>query len=215
MNTQKTTGEPMRRSTLATLRSLVPIRTLTFAESLRIADSRLRELLEIQDDALPEAAISELPRIRIVRRVLPTSGMIYWDGQEWVIALNFREPEARQRFTLLHEYKHILDHGNLERLYPGSRAADSAKQAEQAADYFAGCALMPRVLVKRAWGNGRQTPEAMAEIFDVSPRAAEVRIAQLSLTEPTARCAPRSSGKPMANRYFRISTWPKHEWRTA
>ncbi|GAA1771618.1 ImmA/IrrE family metallo-endopeptidase [Nostocoides vanveenii] len=218
MNKQSTTDEPMRRSTLTTLRRLVPNRNLTFSEALRVAElqaSRLRELLDVRGEALPEEAISELPRIRVVRRVLPTSGMSYWNGQEWVIALNFREPEARQRFTLLHEYKHILDHGSLERLYTGSRSADTAKQAEQAADYFAGCALMPKLLVKRAWGNRRQSPEALAQLFDVSPRAAEVRLAQLGLTEPMARCAPPARSQRSANRYFRLSTWPSPEWSAA
>ena len=205
------------RSVLASLRALIPQRTVTFTEALRIAElqaARLRSLLGVTDDSLPEEAIAGLPRIQIVRRVLPTSGMSYWDGQSWVIALNAREPETRQHFTLLHEYKHILDHGRTERLYSGSQTTTAEQQAEHAADYFAGCALMPKKLVKRAWGNRIQTPEALAGMFDVSPRAVEVRLAQLGLTEPTRRCETAGSRRSgwRSQRYFRsLST----NWRAA
>lgn len=199
------------QSVLASLRAVVPRRIVTFGEAPRIAElqaARLRELTMNEDAALPEDAIAGLPRIRISRRRLPTSGMSYWNGQEWVIALNSTEPEARQRFTLLHEYKHIVDHGQAERLYRGSERAGPNVQAEHVADYFAGCVLMPKRLVKRAWGQGIQTPERLAERFEVSPRAAEVRLAQLGLTEPIQRC-DLAAIRPLRrrrNRYFRASS---------
>ncbi len=207
------------RSVLASLRALIPQRTVTFTEALRIAElqaARLRSLLDITDDSLSEEVITGLPRIQIVRRVLPTSGMSYWDGQSWVIALNAREPETRQHFTLLHEHKHILDHGHADRLYGTRFASSTDQQAEHAADYFAGCALMPKALVKRAWGNGIQTPEALADIFDVSPRAAQVRLAQLGLTEPVQRCATAATAASRSWRprtYFRSLATSK--WRAA
>lgn len=209
------------RSVLASLRALAPERAVTFNEALRIAElqaARLRIMLEVGDHDLPEDAIAGLPRIRIVRRRLPTSGMSYWDGQTWVIALSNRELATRQHFTLLHEYKHILDHGRADRLYTGTTATNAEQQAEHAADYFAGCALMPKRLVKRAWGNGIQTPEALAGIFDVSPRAAEVRLAQLGLTDPVQRCRTSATsttrGHWRARPYFRsLST--NTNWRAA
>ena len=163
LNTTTRTGTG---SVLAGLRSLVPHRGLSFGEALRIADlqaTRLRELTGATDDTFPEEAIAGLPRIRIVRRRIPTSGVSYWDGQEWIIALNSREPEARQRFTLMHEYKHIVDHGGTDRLYTGTQSTGADKQAEQAADYFAGCVLMPRVLVKRDRRFHRNRPGACNE----------------------------------------------------
>ncbi len=209
------------RSVLATLRALVPNRTITFTESLRIAElqaARLRTILNVGDEDLPEDAIVGLPRIRIVRRRLPTSGVSYWDGQAWVIALNILEPDTRQHFTLMHEYKHILDHGHVERLYTGTTTTSAQQQAEHAADYFAGCALMPKKLVKRAWGNRIQSPEALAGLFDVSPRAAEVRLAQLGLTDAVPRCGTSTTSAargPWRTRpYFRsLSTNPN--WRAA
>jgi Zn-dependent peptidase ImmA (M78 family) len=193
----KTTYE--ERSMLACLRALIPIRELQFGEALVIAElqaNRLLALSGISDGPLPSDVITELPRIRLAYRDLPTSGLSYWDGRgrTWVICLNMAEPCTRQRFTLLHEYKHIIDHGRTDRLYTGSSGHSAEKQAEQAADYFAGCALMPKRLVKRAWGQRIQRPTVLAELFDVSARAVEVRLAQLGLTEPRSRCAPPSAG---------------------
>jgi Zn-dependent peptidase ImmA (M78 family) len=197
------------RSVLVSLRRLVPERPLEFAEALRVAELqavRLRELSDVAEDAMPEAVVSELPRISVVRRQLPTSGMSYWNGRCWIIALNSSEPEARQRFTLFHEYKHIIDHGRTDQLYTGTRSHTADEQAEQAADYFAGCVLMPKRLLKRAWGNGVQNTTRLAALFDVSPRAVEVRLAQIGLSDPVERCSPpRRSGPRRPRRYFRAA----------
>jgi Zn-dependent peptidase ImmA (M78 family) len=190
---------------LASLRGLVPPRQLTFAEALRLAElqsSRLRRLLDVRSLEFPEDAIADMPRIEVRYRAIPTSGLSYWNGTAWVIALNSREPETRQHFTLLHEYKHILDHGHTDKLY-GQPGAIADKRAEQAADYFAGCALMPKALVKRLWGEGVQTPEALGEQFGTSPRAVEVRLAQLGLSEPIRRCDPPTWKQPRPGTYYR------------
>jgi Zn-dependent peptidase ImmA (M78 family) len=184
------------RSVLACLRSVIPLRPLDFPEAMQIAElqaARLLELTDTTDWPIDSSVVTELPRIRIEYRDLPTSGMSYWDGQAWVIVLNASEPATRQRFTLLHEYKHIIDHGSTDRLYAGTGRHSPSEQAEQAADYFAGCALMPKRLMKRAWGQGLQQPAVLARRFHVSPRAIDVRLAQLGLTEPRSRCAPPST----------------------
>ena len=199
------------RSVLASLRALIPIRQLEFGEGLVIAElqaNRLLALFGISDGPVPSDVVTELPRIRLEYRDLPTSGLSYWDGRarSWVICLNAAEPRTRQRFTLLHEYKHIIDHGTTDRLYTGSARQSAEQQAEQAADYFAGCALMPKRLVKRAWGQHVQRPTVLAAFFDVSPRAMDVRLTQLGLTEPRARCAPPSTGPAWHSRgttYYR------------
>lgn len=197
-------------SVLATLRGLVPHRTTSFTEALRVAElqaNRLRELTDAEDPALPEDVVLGLPRIEVVRRRLPTSGMSFWESGRWTIALNSRESEARQRFTLLHELKHIIDHGQIDRLYAGSGSTKPEQQAEQAADYFAGCALMPKRLLKRAWGAGTQDVNALAQLFEVSARAVEVRLDQTALIEPIGRCAPPASVRSrLPGRYFRAAS---------
>lgn len=210
MHHVKQTTQIETRSVLASLRQLTPARDLLFSEALRIAElqaGRLRKLTEIDGNEMPESVMHALPRIHIVRRSLPTSGLSYWDGTCWVIALNSRESEARQRFTLFHEYKHIIDHGRVGDLYVGDGQRSRDERAEQAADYFAGCVLLPKRLVKRAWGTGTQTPKKLATLFDVSPRCAEVRLAQLGLTDPATRCGnTQSAPKPrrsFGRRYYR------------
>lgn len=211
------TSQAERPSVLASLRALVPARPMLFAEALRLAElqaSRLLELTDVSCWPVPSEVVSELPRIRLAYTDLPTSGLSHWDGQAWAIFLNEYEPSTRQRFTLLHEFKHIVDHGRADRLYRGNHRVSAEQQAEQAADYFAGCVLMPKRLLKRAWGEGQQNPEQLAELFDVSARAIEVRLVQLGLRAPRGRCSPPSAVAPNSNRrvgrYYRAlsANWP-------
>jgi Zn-dependent peptidase ImmA (M78 family) len=191
------------RSVLSSLRGLIPMRRCRFDEALRIAElqaARLQELTRVETAPIPNEIVSELPRIQVTYRDIPTSGLSYWDGQNWVIALNRSEPWTRQRFTLLHEYKHIMDHGSIKSLYPGGRGRTPEQQAEQAADYFAGCVLMPRRLMKQAWGSGLQTPGRLARHFETSERAVAVRLAQIGLTDNATRC---EWPQPNSRRYHR------------
>lgn len=138
---------------------------------------------------MPSEIDSELPRVRVVRDELTVSGTSHWNGTHWIITLNSSEPRTRQRFTLMHEFKHIVDHGHAALLYAGNRRHTSSEQAELVADYFAGCLLMPRRLLKRAWCDGKQRPNELARHFAVSPRAVEVRLAQTGLSVERDRCA--------------------------
>ncbi|GAB3304812.1 ImmA/IrrE family metallo-endopeptidase [Epidermidibacterium keratini] len=173
-------------STLRRLRSVIPATRsdVSFAEALRTAELQAALLHECLDhgDGITEAAIANLPRIRIARETLASVGSSHWNGREWVICLNAQDPLTRQRFTLLHELKHIIDHGNSRVLYRGDMYRTREVQAEVAADYFAGCALVPKRELKRAWGNGLQRPEQLAEHFGVSIQAIEVRLDQTGLS---------------------------------
>ena len=170
---------------LGALRSLVPQReAVTFTEALRVAEfqaARLLDRFDIDDGPVPTEIVSELPRVQVVYADLPVSGTSHWNGHTWVIAIARNESRARQRFTLMHEFKHVLDHGHAHKLYRGP-------QSEQAADYFAGCALVPRRLLKRAWGSGVRHPADLARHFGVSIQAITVRLAQTGLALDTDRC---------------------------
>ena len=197
------------RGLLASLRALVPARPMEFGEALRVGELQANRLLELTgtiSGPVPSELVAGLRGIRLEFADMPTSGMSYWTGDGWVICLNKSEPPTRQRFTLFHEFKHILDHGRATRLYRAPLAADRDKQAEDAADSFAAYALMPKRLVKSAWGNGIQQPAALASLFEVSPQAISVRLHYLGLTEPNIRCAgPTKLGPFRAGRrtYFR------------
>jgi Zn-dependent peptidase ImmA (M78 family) len=184
------------RSVLAMLRALVPQRPLSPSETLRIAElqaNRLLEQFEIQTAAVPAEIVSELPRMRVVRELgLPVSGSAHWDGRFWLIVLSADEHPLRQRFSLMHEFKHVIDHTTKHWLYRDRAFQTGSEQAERVADYFAACLLMPKRVVKRLWFEGPQNIERLAEQLQVSPAAARYRLDQLGLTERPARCAWRS-----------------------
>jgi Zn-dependent peptidase ImmA (M78 family) len=177
---------------IGTLRDLMPIRPLTFTESLRLAElqaSKFLALSGVEADALPEIAISGLPRLQVERMSpAPVSGATQWSRGRWLIVLNGSEPRARQRFSLAHEFKHILDNPFIDILYPATSSMTSSERAEQVCDYFAGCLLMPRLKVKRAWRSGEQSSRGLARHFDVSQAAMTFRLRQIGLTRPDARC---------------------------
>jgi hypothetical protein len=184
-------AQPEDSSVLATLRALVPHRQLTLDEAKRIAElqaNRLRQLFEIDSPIFPHEVITELPRIKVAFDTdLPVSGSAHWNGTAWVIVLNNLEGIARQRFSLAHEFKHVLDHSVKRYLYSDFEDGHS-KQAEIVADFFAGCLLMPKAHVKRLYCQGMQKPSELSEQFQVSPRAIQFRLQQLGMTVLPRRC---------------------------
>ncbi|WP_369044674.1 ImmA/IrrE family metallo-endopeptidase [Sinomonas sp. P10A9] len=185
------------RSVLASLRALIPHRTVTSqSEALRVAEhqaTRLLELHRIDDGPIPTELIPGLPKIEIELVDAPISGASFWNGNAWIIELNKHENYRRQRFTLAHEYKHIVDHNRADTLYLGTRDATPQQQAEQAADYFAGCLLVPKKLLKRAYYSGIQRTRDLADLFQVSEAAMAVRLRQTGIIEPASRCTPAST----------------------
>lgn len=148
------------QSVLAMLRALVPNRPLTLGEALRIAELQANHLLrhfQIATVSVPEEIVRELPRIRVIREDgLPVSGAAHWNGRYWVITINADEPIYRQRFSVMHEFKHVLDHTTKHFVYQDRGFQTAAEQAERVADYFAACLLMPKRVVKRLWYQGNQ-----------------------------------------------------------
>lgn len=210
-------------SILKSLRALVPVRDCTFNEALTVAErqaTRLGDLIASIDpgsDGIDLPQIQSLPRIRVVFEPLPISGMSHWNGHKWIVTIASGDSPARQRFTLLHEFKHVADHGHTGRLYTGNRRHTAAEQAEHAADYFAGCALVPRVALKRAWGNGLQRVPELADHFGVSEAAMRVRLAQTGLdrvsdAQPHPRCARPVSTPPSQPQRF-VVTQPTYARR--
>lgn len=174
-------------SILASLRALIPRCQLSFDDTKQLGERQAALLTRRLGSDVSESTIAGLPRLRIVHEPLPTSGLSYWNGREWIIALNTGDSVARQRYTLLHEFKHIIDHGAAGRLYR------SQWEAERAADYFAACALMPKPALKRVFCTITQDVLALAEHFGVSQQAIRVRLEQIGLVEPQVftreRCA--------------------------
>jgi len=175
---------------IAEVRSLAPRRVLPGWEARILAErqaSRLVRLMRVDEPPFPEQAIETLPRVDVryvgSRRL---AGALKWTGQHWCIAVNRDDTWGRQRFSLAHELKHLIDHPLKEALYHNGRFGSAHLQAERSADYFAACLLMPRVWVKRAfYDEGIRSELALARRFQVSVAAMRVRLDQLGLYEPT------------------------------
>lgn len=184
----------MNRGVVTILRDFVPIRPLTRAEALRIAELqaiRFLKLAGVTEPPVSERIIAELPRVQVERvRLLPVSGATQWTKGRWLILLRAQEPLTRQRFSLAHEAKHVIDDRFLNVLYRGIPEAERSQFVEQVCDYFAGCLLVPRPWLKRAWASSRiQRLPDLAEHFGVSEQAIEVRLAQVGLGAPRTRCS--------------------------
>lgn len=179
-------------SVLAELRSLIPKRPLTFSEGNRLAALQAERLLRLSDvhhPAVPEQIICDLPRISVEREYpFKVSGVTTWAEGVWMIALNAGEPETRQRFSLAHEFKHVLDAPFKAFLYPTQLGFTGEERYEAVADTFAANLLMPKTWIKKAWYDGVQDVRQLARMFDVSAEAMRIRLRTLGLLAPVPRC---------------------------
>jgi len=175
--------------TITALRDLVPIRPLSLIEALRIAEVQSQKLLKltgVEAPPVPEQIITELPHIQVERVDLgDLSGAAQWAHGRWLILINRKDVAGRQRFSLCHEFKHVLDNPFADVVYSG--CIPSKQRVEQVCDYFAGCLLMPRPWIKSAWQAGIQDVGSLARRFDVSQMAMRVRLLQIGLIHNTTR----------------------------
>jgi hypothetical protein len=182
----------MNPGTLATLRNLVPNRPLRHVESLRIAElqaDRLLKMTGITEGPVPASIITEIPKIKLKRmHNFPVSGCTDWAKGTWVIVINGSESIARQRFTLAHEFKHILDYRYIDVAYPTTPVLSHRQRAEVVCDFFAGCLLVPRPWLKKAWCGGMQSLPDLARTFGVSQAAIQTRLLQTGLVDRAPRC---------------------------
>lgn len=180
-------------STVAALRALMPARPLSFTDAKTVAELQAHRLLGLTASTsapVSEEVVTELPRIDVQRvGSLIGSGATAWSRGLWRIRLNAGEPPTRQRFTLAHELKHILDAASEDVIY-GHLPAGPARERfiEAICDHFAACLLMPKTRVKRLWGQGIQDLSGLAWRFEVSQQAMLIRLQYLGLVEPLPRC---------------------------
>jgi Zn-dependent peptidase ImmA (M78 family) len=165
---------------LTELRLMRPARRLTRLEARRVVERQAAKLLRLRDAfeaPIPEEVISHVPRIEVYRssRLGSLSGVCHWEGNHWRITVNARHALVRQRFTIAHEFAHVLD--------APFRRVTNPKLAEELADYFAANLLMPKRLIKRVWGDGLQDTHALAHHFNVSVKAMRWRLDELRLDE--------------------------------
>jgi predicted transcriptional regulator len=180
------------------LRALLPRRAMTWSEAHSVAERQATELLRllrIDEPPVPQFVISSLPGILVDRRRdWPTSGMSIQAHGHWRIVLKADEPRQRQRFSLAHEFKHVLDDPAIERLYTHLAPSRRSERAERLCNYFAACLLMPRAWIKRDWCAGTQSRRTLARRYYVSNEAMGTRLDELGLR-------PRSERPAQATRH--------------
>ena len=180
-------------SALAELRALAPPRPLPAWDARGVAERQAARLLRRHGVAVapvPEEVIADLPyvQVRYVRaRTLAASARWSKTRRRWVILVNRDDTVGRQRFSLAHEFKHVIDHPVSRLIYRDRAGRSGYLDAERAADSFAAALLMPKAWVKRAfYDQGIRDPRMLGRVFDVSTAAMRVRIDQLGLLEPDA-----------------------------
>lgn len=100
-----------------------------------------------------------------------------WSG--FLCLINSDDHPRRQRFTLAHELAHFILHRDLidtslvdDTMYRGGLSDPMERQANKlAADI-----LMPVWLIRGHWDSGNRDPMELARLFEVSPKAMEIRL---------------------------------------
>ncbi|WP_084477460.1 ImmA/IrrE family metallo-endopeptidase [Actinokineospora enzanensis] len=202
----------MHTSIIKQLRALMPNRPLELHEAKSVAERQATLLLELlgqRESAVDVGLITKLPRIEVKVEPIPKaadiSGVSQWSRGRWLIVVNREDSPTRRRFTLSHEFKHVLDHPFINEIYSelGSTEKERHRMTEQICDYFAACLLMPRGWLKSAWASGIQSPAALAAKFNVSEAAMTIRLRELRLIEPRTRhISLRGLSRPVRS-YFR------------
>jgi predicted transcriptional regulator len=174
------------------LRDQMPLRPLSRVEAMRIAEQQALLLLKlsgVKSQPIPDSVITDLPRIHVERLpASPVSGAAHWSSGRWFIVLHAADVPGRQRFTLAHEFKHVLDNPFIHLLYPESDGISRRELAEQVCDHFAASLLMPKAWVRREYNEGLTDVRVMARLFNVSLLAMQVRLVRLGLQPPRPRC---------------------------
>lgn len=192
---------------LAALRALLPARGVSLDQAEAIAERQadlLRVLTGVHGPRTPDSVITGLPRVRVVEEPdSPVSATTVWSSGTWLIILSGDEPGDRQRFSLMHEFKHIIDYPAREQLY--GDGTWRPMKAEHAADHFAGALLMPKAELLPLIEEG-VNPAALSYIFNVSTRAIETRLHQLGI----GVTGPCHEGLSLASRgrYYRRTPAP-------
>lgn len=109
-------------------------------------------------------------------------------GSPFKAVVSTETHEHRKRFTYAHEIGHFV---HKYQHYPKDKQAGLVEKRDELsskgidpeeiwANRFAAALLMPAAIVRRLWGEG-MSPDRLADVFDVSHRAMNLRIATLGL----------------------------------
>jgi len=186
-----------RRHIIKELRALLPHRALSLGESYTLAEKQANYALELAGQTEPDANLGfilELPRVEL--QLAPRfkmdrlAGFTTFSRGRYVITVNKNDSHTRRRFTLGHEFKHLLDYTAAPVIHRSLGYGDLTRQAQQVetiCNHFAACLLMPRTWIKRVWVRGVQDVNTLAALFNVSADAMENRLRFLGYIDSDPR----------------------------
>lgn len=151
-------------------------------------------LLQVPVDPLRVANALGIKVMSAVFSEAGKSGAVAKRGDNFSIYVNANEPPARKRFTIAHEIGHKLLHmqgdadfeyvDTLDNFRTSEAPIDDGWTAERRAEWeantFAAALLMNEALLREKWQTDKD-PNLLAWMFQVSPTAMLVRLAQLGL----------------------------------
>ena len=179
------------------LRQLARYGTMSWAEVHSIAERQAALLLDmwrIDEPPVPQWIICNLPGVMVDwRKDWPVEGACFNTGTHWRIVVRSTDVAQRQRFSLAHELKHVIDDPFVERMSSHLPVEQRQERAERLCNHFAACLLMPRPWVKHDWYGGMQNVRKLARRYYVSVEAMSTRLSELGLTHVTLALDTRSS----------------------
>jgi predicted transcriptional regulator len=180
---------------ISILRQLLPDRAMTWSEAHSVAERQatlLLQLVHATEPPVPQFVISNLPGVMVDWRPdWPTDAMSFKTDSFWRIVIRSNDVVPRQRFSLAHEFKHVLDDPVIDRMSQHLPVERRNERAERLCNYFAACFLMPRGWIKRDWCSGHQKLRELARRYYVSEEAMSTRLSELGLTPMTLALEPK------------------------
>jgi predicted transcriptional regulator len=181
------------RTVIEQVRDLMPRRPLLLTEAYTVAELQANKLLALLEITFPHVTYDRLlalPNVEIHLepnyRMTHFSGMSRFSNGRWLILIDKNDVHGRRRYTLAHEFKHVIDHSLDKIAYSRLGYRDEFRRQahiEAICQHFAACFLMPKPWVKNSWANGMQDVYTLASLFQVSVTAMEVRLRVLGLLD--------------------------------
>jgi len=177
------------------VRALAPTHSLTQSEAYYLAEQQATHLLRLLDITGPHVSydrLLELPNIEVKpepKYRMRHAGLSRYQDGTWLIRIDKNDVHGRRRFTLGHEFKHLIDDPMVRTIYADLGYGDPherERQIEALCQYFAACFLMPREWVTAAWLNGIRDVYNLAALFQVSASAMHIRLKYLGLWDGDA-----------------------------
>lgn len=178
------------QTVLDQVRALTPDHPLTLGEAYYLAEQQATRLLRLLDITGPHVSydrLLELPNITVKpepKYRMRHAGLSRYEDGTWLILVDKNDVHGRRRFTLGHEFKHVIDDPMERTLYAELGYGDpheQERQIETLCQYFAACFLMPREWVTAAWLNGIRDVYNLASLFQVSASAMHIRLKYLGM----------------------------------